>query len=164
MFQYQTSTLECMPYGDRFKEGLARPGRSRAGVAKAMGVSQQAVYAIVAGKTKSATAENNAAAAAYFGCDPTWLASGKGRPNWNSTAPFQSIEEPPAPPANFADRQSATDSDWALLDALKWFPQDEREALIKDVTTKAEKLRAYVAEHLDKVNGKAKGEIDREDK
>lgn len=69
-------------YADRFNEGLARPGKTRKGVATAMGVSQQAVRAIVIGETKSATAANNAAAAAYFGCDPTWLASGVGRAAW----------------------------------------------------------------------------------
>lgn len=151
-----------MSYGERFKEGLARPGRSRAGVAKAMGVSQQAVYAIVAGKTKSATAENNAAAASYFGCDPTWLASGKGTPRWSNAAPHPSTGEPPAPPANFADRRSATDSDWALLEALKWYPQEEREELIRQITGRAEKLRSYVMEHLGKINGSVKGETQKD--
>ena len=76
------STLSWVTYADRFKEGLARPGKDRAGAAKAIGISKQAVGQIANGITKSATAENNAAAAAYFGCDPTWLASGKGHPNW----------------------------------------------------------------------------------
>lgn len=77
------TTLAAVSYAERFKEGLARPGKTRKGAAEAMGISQQAVAAIVHGKTKSATAENNAAAAAYFGCDPTWLASGKGIPKWD---------------------------------------------------------------------------------
>lgn len=69
-------------YADRFNEALARPGKTRSGAAKAMGISPQAVRAIVIGETKSATAANNAAAAAYFGCDPTWLAAGTGAPKW----------------------------------------------------------------------------------
>lgn len=82
----------------------------------------------------------------------------------DSQAPRPDPAAPPPPPANFADRRTASDSDWALLDALKWLPQDERAALIQEVTSKAEKMRAYVLEHLDKVNGKAKGEVDSEDK
>lgn len=78
------STLSCVTYGDRFREGLAQPGKDRVGAARAMGVSVQAVGAIVNGKTKSATAENNVAAAAYLGCSATWLASGKGQPNWGA--------------------------------------------------------------------------------
>lgn len=69
-------------YADRFNEALARPGKTRSGAAKAMGISPQAVRAIVIGETKSATAANNAAAASYFGCDPTWLAAGTGAPKW----------------------------------------------------------------------------------
>lgn len=76
------STLAGMPYADRFLEGLARPGKTRAGVARAMGVSVQAISSIVNGHTKAATAANNAAAAGYFGCDPTWLATGVGSPRW----------------------------------------------------------------------------------
>lgn len=64
--------------------------------------------------------------------------------------------EPPAPPANFQDRRVASESDWALLDALKWYPQEERDKLVSDITERAAKLRAYVLEHLDKVNGNAK--------
>lgn len=54
-------------------------------MAAAMGISKQAVGQIVAGKTKSATAANNARAAAYFGCDPDWLATGRGAPGWSET-------------------------------------------------------------------------------
>lgn len=69
-------------YADRFNEALEQPGKTVAGVSEAMGISRQAVYAIKRGQTKAATAENNAAAALYFNCDPTWLASGKGQPSW----------------------------------------------------------------------------------
>jgi phage repressor protein C with HTH and peptisase S24 domain len=82
MISIDERTLSLVSYGERFKQGLARPGKDRAGAARAMGVSIQAVGQIVNGKTKAATAENNAAAAAYFGCDPSWLASGRGSPLW----------------------------------------------------------------------------------
>jgi phage repressor protein C with HTH and peptisase S24 domain len=86
MIDARESTLSLVTYADRFKEGLARPGKDRAGAAKAIGISKQAVGQIANGITRSATAENNAAAAAYFGCDPTWLASGKGHPGWADAA------------------------------------------------------------------------------
>ncbi len=83
MLDAELSILDCMTtYADRFNEALEQPGKTVAGVAEAMGISRQAVYAIKRGQTKAATAENNAAAALYFNCDPTWLASGKGQPNW----------------------------------------------------------------------------------
>lgn len=85
MLATNKSILSAMSsYADRFNQCLARPGKSRSGVARSMGVSPQAVRAIVIGDTKSATAANNAAAAAYFGCDPTWLASGAGDPGWGA--------------------------------------------------------------------------------
>jgi transcriptional regulator with XRE-family HTH domain len=90
------STLSRVTYADRFSEGLARPNKTRKGVADAMGVSVQAVGQIVNGQTKAATAENNAAAAAYFQCDPTWLATGKGSPRWSepaTRAPQEAVAE-----------------------------------------------------------------------
>lgn len=83
MLDDELSILDCMTtYADRFNEALEQPGKTVAGVAEAMGISRQAVYAIKRGQTKAASAENNAAAALYFNCDPSWLASGKGRPDW----------------------------------------------------------------------------------
>lgn len=83
MLSAHESTLEAVStYAERFKQGLAQKGRTRKGAAEAMGISVQAVGAIANGKSKSATAENNAKAAAYFGCDPNWLATGKGSPQW----------------------------------------------------------------------------------
>ena len=81
-----------MSYADRFKEGLARPGKDRAGAAKAIGISKQAVGQIANGITKSATAENNATAAAYFGC--------KGSPAWaDAETPSIAIHDNPDYPA-----------------------------------------------------------------
>jgi transcriptional regulator with XRE-family HTH domain len=78
MLDDSESILEPMStYADRFNEALEQPGKTVAGVAAAMGISKQAVYAIKRGQTKSATADNNAAAAMYFNCNPSWLASAK---------------------------------------------------------------------------------------
>lgn len=70
--------LFSVTYAERFNECLTLPGKSVNGVAKAMGVSKQAVYSIKRGETRSATAANNAAAAQYFGVNADWLATGEG--------------------------------------------------------------------------------------
>ncbi len=67
-----------MTYAQRFSDRLKKPGKSVQGVADAMKVSRQAVYSITRGDSKSASAANNAAAAAYFECNPNWLATGEG--------------------------------------------------------------------------------------
>lgn len=126
-------------YADRFQQGLARPGKSRAGAAKAMGISVQAVGQIALGRTKAATAENNAAAAIYFGCDPTWLATGKGSPRWNEGV---AGPPPPRPNARFDDRRWVDDSDWATLQAVKVMMTKED---IDDLKRRYELLRQQVA-------------------
>jgi len=150
-----------MSYSERFRQALLRPGKSRAGVAAAMGVSVQAVGQIVRGTTKSATAANNALAAAYFGCDPNWLATGRGTPGWSdepatliaSEAP-RPYGEPPAPPPDFADSMNPSDSEWALLQDIRQLPQQEREQLTRELRARAEIFRAYTAEVLAKVKAK----------
>jgi transcriptional regulator with XRE-family HTH domain len=71
-------------YGERIEQELSRerPNRekkTRAGLAKALGISVQAVGQVILGKTKAFTAANNSAAAAYLECDESWLATGKKR-------------------------------------------------------------------------------------
>lgn len=119
-----------------------------------MGISVQAVGAIVNGKSKSATAENNVSAAAYFGCDANWLATGKGEPGWRpdfvlteggrvtsiieSKAPRPMDTAPPPPDPKFTDRRTPpTDSEWAILDAIRAFPQEERDRVRDELKDKA---------------------------
>ncbi|WP_287169079.1 S24 family peptidase [Pseudomonas sp.] len=97
-FHFNKHTCQMSSYADRFSEALERPGKSVAGVAAAMGVTKQAVYSIRRGQTKAASAENNAAAAMYFECDPSWLARGVGSPNWGS------IKSPDLAPAQTRGR------------------------------------------------------------
>lgn len=65
-------------YGERLAAALRSSGKSRLALSDAVGVSVQAIGSVVNGYTKAMTAENNAKAAAFLGCDPNWLATGKG--------------------------------------------------------------------------------------
>jgi SOS-response transcriptional repressor LexA len=69
-----------MEYGKRLQQAMDahQPPRQRKEVAKALGISPQALGLVLRGTTKSLTAENNAAAADYLDVDPTWLATGEG--------------------------------------------------------------------------------------
>lgn len=155
LFCVESTLAVVSTYADRFNEGLARPGKSRKGAAEAMGISVQAVGAIANGKSKSATAENNVNAAAYFGCDANWLATGKGSPSWQPDVvlysqggqavavlevkePGVNAPEPPKPDPRFTDvRSPPTESEWAILDAIRAYPQEERDRVRAELTEKA---------------------------
>jgi transcriptional regulator with XRE-family HTH domain len=79
-------TLRRMHYGDRLAEAINIAGASRKDVAKALGISVQAVGQAVRGETNAHTAENQARAARLLGVDYFWLATGEGKarpvPGW----------------------------------------------------------------------------------
>lgn len=62
--------------------------------------------------------------------------------------------EPPAPPADFSDRRTQTDSEWSILQDLRALPEIDREELRAELHAKAEKYRAYMREVLGRVNVK----------
>lgn len=62
------------------------------------------------------------------------------------------LSAPPAnPPKDFRDPQVATDSEWQLLQDLKWLPPDERDALWGEIHTRAEKLKSHYLQMLGKL-------------
>lgn len=71
-------TIPAMTYGDRLAAAISDAGKSRADIAKAVGVSVQAVGQVIRGDSAAFTAENNAAAAIALEVNPNWLANGKG--------------------------------------------------------------------------------------
>lgn len=158
MLSARESTLEAVStYAERFKLGLERPGRTRRGAASAMGITVQAVGAIANGKSKSASAENNAKAATYFGCDPNWLATGRGEPQWRETsdpAPTPTVIDPSAGSGSFLrageEHVRATLGDEAihqLLVDLADLPAAKRSQILDLVHGYAEDARA-AHEHL----------------
>lgn len=69
-----------MTYGERLQLALDLAGRDRSELAKALGISVQAVGQTLRGETKAHTAENCAEAAKFLNVDPYWLATDKGQP------------------------------------------------------------------------------------
>jgi hypothetical protein len=59
------------------KEGAEPPSEELHRLAKHLEISWQAVRKVLKGQTNSFSAENNARAAMFYGCDPDWLAIGK---------------------------------------------------------------------------------------
>lgn len=67
-----------LTYGQRLQHAITEKKSSRAAVAKAVGVSVQAVGQVIRGDTGAFTAENNAKAAKGLHINSHWLATGDG--------------------------------------------------------------------------------------
>ena len=67
-------------YKDRLQQAMDRAEKKTPELSKATGVSVQAIYKLLNGKSKSMSAEHNEAAAAFLGVSSRWLATGKGTP------------------------------------------------------------------------------------
>lgn len=73
---------EPSSYADRLKAAMGTR-ITRDELARACGISVQAVAQVLNGKTKALTAENTARAARLLDVDWFWLATGEGSPNAN---------------------------------------------------------------------------------
>lgn len=69
-----------MDYGARLVMALALADESRDALAKALGVSVQAISQVITGTTRAMTAENTLKAARFLGVNPYWLATGEETP------------------------------------------------------------------------------------
>lgn len=67
---------------DRVRQALERKAVTQAALARATGIKQPSVNDWLSGKTKTLRAATLLRAAAFLGCDPHWLNTGQGRPNW----------------------------------------------------------------------------------
>jgi transcriptional regulator with XRE-family HTH domain len=65
-------------FGDRLAHALVLADESRDGLAKALGISVQAISQVITGVTKAMTAENTVKAARHLGVSAYWLATGDG--------------------------------------------------------------------------------------
>ncbi len=61
-----------------------KPGLRPAEIARLCRVKPPSVWGWINGDTKSMSAETSRLAAAVFGCDQNWLATGAGSPNWRA--------------------------------------------------------------------------------
>ncbi len=86
---------------ERLAEAMSATGKTdRAKLARALGISVQAIGAVINGKSKSLSAENCSRAARYLGVNTDWLAAGFGKMLLNSNEepvqmsdwPFEAID------------------------------------------------------------------------
>jgi transcriptional regulator with XRE-family HTH domain len=80
-----------MNYGKRLEKSIELAKSSRKAVAKAAGVSVQAIGQVIRGETSALTAENHVRAARFLEIDSFWLATGEGKPRPDSVWPFESF-------------------------------------------------------------------------
>lgn len=66
-------------YADRLRQAMAAAPMDVTSLAKAMGLSYQAVKRVLDGKSAAFTAPNNSAAARILGVSTDWLATGEGQ-------------------------------------------------------------------------------------
>jgi transcriptional regulator with XRE-family HTH domain len=67
-----------MSFGDRLDLAITERKSSRAALATALGVTQQAISLVITGDTKAMNAGNAAKTARFLGVDYLWLATGEG--------------------------------------------------------------------------------------
>lgn len=65
-------------YKERLQAALSEAGIDERALAKGINVTYQAIYKVIRGLSKSLSAANNDAAAAFLGVSSKWLATGKG--------------------------------------------------------------------------------------
>ena len=67
-----------MNYGERLQAAMTHARKTRKDVARALGITAQAVGDVVRGKSRAFTAENSAKAAVFLGVSAHWLSTGEG--------------------------------------------------------------------------------------
>lgn len=77
-------------YHDRLNKSMQRASSNVHALAKALGISYQAVKKAMDGKSKL-TAENNSVAAEFLGVSSDWLATGRGSMDRATDWPFRKI-------------------------------------------------------------------------
>ena len=80
-----------MSYGKRLDAAIKMANSSRALVAKAAGVSVQAIGQCIREETEFLKVDGSAKAAALLDVDHYWLATGEGRPRPDRVWPFEFI-------------------------------------------------------------------------
>nr|WP_319566243.1 helix-turn-helix transcriptional regulator [uncultured Rhodoferax sp.] len=80
-----------MSYGQRLEAAIKLANSSRAEVAKAAGITVQAVGQCIRGETEFLKVDGSAKAAALLDVDHLWLATGEGNPRPDRAWPFTLI-------------------------------------------------------------------------
>ena len=77
-----------MSYGKRLAEAIKLAGSSRKEVAKAAGLTEQAIGQCIRGETEFLKVDGSAKAAAFLDVNHHWLATGEGNPRPDRAWPF----------------------------------------------------------------------------
>lgn len=67
--------MDAMNYASRLARAMEHARATTSTLARALGVTYQAIAKINDGRSKSLSAENNDKAARFLGVDPSWLAT-----------------------------------------------------------------------------------------
>ena len=78
-----------MTLGNRIKESLEARGATQVALAEAVGISKQAVSALISGA--STKTSNLFEIASFLGVDPTWLKTGEGTPGEGVVDPEEAL-------------------------------------------------------------------------
>lgn len=77
--------VKAIDYCERFVKAMADSKKDTHAVAKAVGITYQAVKKVEIGTTRMLAADNNVKAARFMGVDSEWLATGEARPAQGAT-------------------------------------------------------------------------------
>jgi len=142
-----------MSLADRIQEVLDASKLSVAELAKEAGVTPSAVYQWLGKSSKEIKTIQLRPALLIerkTGFSALWISAGEGPKRIEAR-----IAVPPPPPADFADSQKPSESEWDMLRDMRVLPQQEREALARELHNKADLFRAYTTEVLRKAKGEA---------
>ncbi|WP_158615632.1 helix-turn-helix domain-containing protein [Comamonas sp. BIGb0124] len=125
------SMLSSMTYGERLDQALKLAGKDAKSLATELGVSVQAVYQVISGKTKALTAENSAFAAVYLGVSSVWLATGKGAPHTDRHLQAESANQATGNSGNWPFRRVNHQRISALPEEAIEFIDENLDALVQ---------------------------------
>lgn len=130
-------------YGLRLAEAMQLAKTTDvAALAKACGVTAQAVYQVLRGPTIAFSPAPHMKAARYLKVDAYWLATGVGR---------ASLKAPPAKPSpDFSEPDR--DSGWQILQDLEDHRPEDRERKVREIHEEAERNRAIARQLYEKNN------------
>jgi hypothetical protein len=66
------------------------------------------------------------------------------------------LRAPPKPPRDFADRNTPSESEWQVLQDLRSIGTEDREQIIAEIHSRAEKIRRQVLEYLERLKKEGK--------
>lgn len=111
--------LAYMTYGERLDAAIKMANSSRKLLAKAAGVTEQAIGQCIRGETEFLKVESSARAAAFLDVDHFWLATGEGKARPDRAWPFELFSRPDYMMLPQKEREDAENSLAGAIQRLK---------------------------------------------